>query len=48
MGDDPEGRFAEEGLDLLWSDHQHSTGDSIVSVLMDEDDPMEVVLRTAG
>lgn len=48
MGDDPEGRFAEEGLELLWSDHQHTTGDSIVSVLMDEDDPMEVVLRTAG
>lgn len=48
MGNDPEARFAEEGLELLWSDHQHSTGDSIVSVLMDEDDPMEVVVRTAG
>lgn len=48
MGDDPEARFAEEGLELLWSDHQHTTGDSIVSVLMDEDDPMEVVLRTVG
>jgi hypothetical protein len=47
MGDDPEARFAEEGLELLWSEHQHTTGDSIVSVLMDEDDPMEVVLRTA-
>ncbi|MDR7252139.1 hypothetical protein J2X46_001115 [Nocardioides sp. BE266] len=48
MGDDPEARFAEEGLELLWSDHQHSTGDSIVSVLMDEDDPMEIVLRRVG
>lgn len=45
MGDDPEARFAEDGLDLMWSDHQHTTGDSIVTVLMDEDDPMEVVLR---
>jgi len=48
MGDDPDSRFAEAGLELLWSDHQHTTGDSIVSVLMDEDDPMEVVLRTVG
>jgi hypothetical protein len=48
MGDDPGARFAEEGLALLWSDHQHTTGDSIVSVLMDEDDPMELVLRTTG
>jgi hypothetical protein len=47
MGDDPEGRFAEEGLELLWSDHQHSTGDSIVTLLMDEADPMENVLRQA-
>lgn len=47
MGDDPEARFAADGLGLEWSDHQHSTGDSIVSVLMDEDDPMEVVLRRA-
>ena len=45
MGVDPEGRFAEEGLELLWSDHEHTTGDSIVTVLMDEDHPMEIVMR---
>ena len=47
MGDDAEGRFAAAGLGLEWSQHAHVTGDSIVSVLMDHDDPMEVVLRTA-
>lgn len=45
MGDSPEDRFAAEGLGLSWSDHQRTTEDSIVSVLMDEDDPMSVVLR---
>ncbi|SEB67339.1 WbqC-like protein family protein [Nocardioides exalbidus] len=45
MGDDPEGRFGQEGLELLWSHHQHSTGDSIVTLLMDKPDPMELVLK---
>ena len=48
MGDDPESRFAADGLGLEWSNHQHSTGDSIVTVLMDEDDPMDVVLRRSA
>lgn len=48
MGDDPEGRFVEEGIELFWSGHQHKTGDSIVSIIMDEEDPMEIVLRTDG
>ncbi|MFC7361097.1 WbqC family protein [Nocardioides astragali] len=47
MGDDPEGRFAAAGLDLLWSQHQRSTDDSIVTLLMDEPDPMDHVLRQA-
>ncbi|WP_210502956.1 WbqC family protein [Nocardioides xinjiangensis] len=47
MGDDPEARFREAGLELYWSDHQPTTGDSIVTVLMDEADPMAVVLRTS-
>lgn len=45
MGDDPEVRFAEAGLGLEWSQHQHVTGDSIVTLLMDLDDPMAAVLR---
>lgn len=45
MGDDPEAQFAAAGLGLEWSQHQHTTGDSIVTVLMDEDDPLENVLR---
>lgn len=45
MGEDPERQFASAGLQLEWSDHRHTTGDSIVTVLMDEEDPMEIVLR---
>ena len=48
MGDDAEAVFAAHGVELLWSDHQHSTGDSIVTVLMDDDDPMEAVMRRSG
>ena len=47
MGDDAEERFAAAGLGLEWSMHEHVTGDSIVTVLMDHDDPMSVVLRDA-
>ncbi|PKH37652.1 WbqC-like protein family protein [Nocardioides alpinus] len=47
MGDDPEGRFAEAGLELLWSTHRVTTGDSIVDLLMDEEAPMELVLKQA-
>lgn len=47
MGQDPEGMFAASGLELLWSEHVHSTGDSIVTLLMDEPDPLEHVLRQA-
>jgi hypothetical protein len=42
MGDCAE--FREAGIDVLWSTHKAVTGDSIVSVLMDYDDPMSVVL----
>ncbi len=45
LGDDAEQRFADAGIQLLWSDHEAVTGDSIVTVLMDHDDPMEAVLR---
>ena len=48
MGDDAEAVFAAAGLGLEWSDHEPSTGDSIVTVLMDHDDPMETVMRRTG
>jgi hypothetical protein len=44
--------YEREGLNIAWSAHQPVTGDSILSVLMDYDDPMSVVLaeerRPAG
>lgn len=43
--DEGERRFAELGIELRWSDHEKTTGDSIVTVLVDHDDPLEVVLR---
>lgn len=42
MGDCAE--FTAEGIAVQWSTHKPATGDSIVSVLMDYDDPMSVVL----
>lgn len=40
-----EQRFADAGIELRWSDHVRTTGDSIVTVLMDHDDPMEIIRR---
>ena len=48
MGDDPEIRFAEAGLQLLWSQHRLTTGDSVVNLLMDEPDPMRLILEVAA
>lgn len=45
MGDEADADFAAQGIRLEWSRHQHVTGDSIVTVLLDHDDPMEAVLR---
>lgn len=42
MGDCAE--FRDAGIAVHWSTHQAVTGDSIVSVLMDFDDPLAVVL----
>jgi hypothetical protein len=38
-----EQRFRDHGIDLVWSDHRKTTGDSVVTLLMDYDDPMEVI-----
>lgn len=46
MGEEATGRFAEEGLKLTWSAHHHLTGDSIVTVLMDFDDPLVAIRNT--
>lgn len=44
MVDDPEEYFAEHGLKLTWSDHRHLTGDSVVTLLMDREDPMPAIM----
>lgn len=47
--DEGQARFDELGIELVWSDHEKTTGDSIVTVLMDHDDPMEIIsLRHGG
>ena len=48
MGEDAPQRFADAGIELRWSAHEMSTGDSIMTVLMDTDDPREVILRAHG
>lgn len=47
MGEDAADRFAAQGLTLSWSAHHHLTGDSIVTVLLDYDDPMTAITNTA-
>lgn len=42
MGDCQE--FTDAGMEVIFSKHQPFTGDSILTVLMDEDDPLSVVL----
>lgn len=43
MGDCAE--FAAKSIPVVWSAHEHVTGDSILTVLFDYEDPMSVVLR---
>lgn len=47
LGEEAQAKFRELGIGLEFSDHQKTTGDSIVTVLMDYDDPMEVVARAS-
>lgn len=44
MGDCHE--FHEAGIGVRWSDHAPTTGESILTVLMDHDDPMAEVMAT--
>jgi len=46
MGDCKE--FAEAGMPVIFSKHEAVTGDSILTVLMDHDDPLAVVLAEHG
>jgi hypothetical protein len=48
LGEDAADRFAAEGIELAWSRHRHVTGDSIVTLLLDHDDPLSAVLDTHG
>jgi len=43
MGDLQE--FKDAGIPVVWSNHEHVTGDSILTVLFDYEDPMSVVMR---
>jgi hypothetical protein len=46
MGDCRE--FKEAGIPVVWSQHQAVTGDSILSVIFDHEDPMSVVLAESN
>lgn len=41
-------QFADGGIDIVWSAHRPVTADSILSVLMDYDDPMSVVMAESS
>ena len=43
MGDCAE--FTAKNIPVMWSKHEHVTGDSILTVLFDYEDPMSMVLR---
>jgi WbqC-like protein family len=47
LGDTAEADFAADGIELRWSHHRPATGDSVVTLLMDHDDPMAAVLAEA-
>ena len=47
LGVEAQTKFAELGIGLEFSDHHKTTGDSIVTVLMDFDDPMEIITKGA-
>ena len=43
LGDEAQAKFRDLGIGLEFSDHEKTTGDSIITVLMDFDEPMEIV-----
>ena len=47
MGDErSEAMFDEQGIKVVWANHDAPTGDSIVSVIADYEDPLEIIMRT--
>ena len=38
-------KFDAAGIQVEWSNHAPVTGDSVVSVMMDYADPMEIIMR---
>jgi hypothetical protein len=48
LGEEAQAKFRALGIRLEFSDHHKTTGDSIVTVLMDYDEPMEIVARAAA
>jgi hypothetical protein len=43
-----EQRFRDRGIELVWSDHVKTTGDSVVTLFMDYDDPLEIISLSVG
>ena len=43
IDEEAERKFRDLGIDLVWSHHHKTTGDSVVTLLMDYDDPMEII-----
>ncbi len=43
-----ETKFENLGIELVWTAHQKTTGDSLVTILMDYDDPMEIISLEAS
>jgi hypothetical protein len=41
--DDPE--FVSRGIQIRWSGHQHTTGDSILTALFDDEAPLDTVMK---
>jgi WbqC-like protein family len=46
MGPEGEQLFANAGIELRWSDHVHLSGDSIVTIWLEYDDPMTAIMNT--
>jgi hypothetical protein len=38
-------QFKAADIPVVWSNHEHTTGDSIVTVLLDHEDPLSIVLK---
>ena len=45
MVENPEEYFAEHGLTLTWSDHVPVSGDSVLSLLFDLEDPLPAIMN---